>query len=361
MRKSDTRQIKNGAMKLLVLLETVLLTTAFGLSSSRRDVNILTINQQSLPTPQFGQKGDFWDGDDLRWSSRLTRRIANRFKTKRNTPVRDAIMVSNAVMYCYQAITTLRYLVHTYPSFWPSWDLLSDSLADAGSVMGPLTRSFMFSAFLGRKEPHRYITSGFLHGGIIHLTCNLYTLQKMPKWLETDLGWPLFLTTYLIGIVAGNYCHARYIMDEFLGSLGASGGILALSGLSFTALAKMNNKPATLQVLKNTAVLILLGLLVPNLSNAAHIGGFISGSLMGLFFSPGYRKSYSLRRKNSNSVDTASKEYRQVMGFGIVPNDKPPLPLGSLWALLLVYAFLDRRLRLMPRLIWRGLTLTGSL
>jgi membrane associated rhomboid family serine protease len=348
-------------MKLLVLLETIALTCAFSPSSSRRDVTTLAITRQSLPTSRYDRKGDFWDGDDLRWSSRLTRRIAKHFKTNRNTPVRDVIIFSNVMMYCYQAATTLRYLVHTYPSFWPSWDLFSDSCIDAGSVMGPLTRSFMFSAYLGKKEPHRYITSGFLHGGIIHLACNLYALQKMPKWLEIDLGWPLFLTTYLTGIVVGNYFHARYIMDEFLGSLGASGGILALSGLSFIALAKMNNKPATLQVLKNTAFLILLGILIPDLSNASHIGGFISGSLMGLFFSPGYRKSYSLRRKNSNSFDTASKEFRQVMGFGIVPNDKPPLPVGALWAFFLVYAFNDRRFRLMPKLIWRGLTLRGNI
>ncbi|KAI2509791.1 hypothetical protein MHU86_4644 [Fragilaria crotonensis] len=319
---------------------------------------------RSIKLPFDGHKlGSInWDGDDLRWSERLRRRIESRLEKGTETPLRDALIASNIAMYIYQAINTLCYLKVTYPSYWPSWSMISDAILDSGSTIGPLTRAFMFSAHLGKRQPHRYLTSGFLHGGLLHLIGNLYALHEMPNWLETGLGWPLFVTTYLVGIVAGNWAHARSApMDEFLVGIGASGGIVALAGLAFVSLAKMKNQPATLQILKNVAALLVLGAVIPSVSNAAHIGGFISGCFMGLAFSPGYRKSYSLRRQNAYNVDTAPKDFRRAMGFGIVPNDRAPIPLAVFWAAVVFYVSTDYRFRNTPVLVWRGLIRPGSL
>lgn len=302
-----------------------------------------------------------WDGDDLRWTERFRRRIETRWEKGTDTPVRDALIASNIAMYVYQAINTLYYLKATFPSYWPSWSMISDAVLESGTTIGPLTRAFMFSAHLGKRQPHRYLTSGFLHGGILHLLGNLYALHEMPTWLETGLGWPLFVTTYVVGIVAGNGAHARYAMDEFLIGIGASGGIVALAGLSFVALAKMKNQSGTMQILKNVAALLVVGAVLPNVSNAAHVGGFLSGCLMGLLFSPGYRKSYSLRRQNAYNVDTAPKDFRKAMGFGIVPKDRAPIPLAVLWAAVVFYISTDYRFRNTPALVWRGLIRPGSL
>lgn len=307
------------------------------------------------------EQSQSWDGDDLRWSKRIRRVIARRLNRIGETPVRDALIVANIGAYVYQAINSLVYLIAAYPSHWPSWELMSDAMFDPGATIGPFTRAFLFSAHLGTQQPHRYVSSGFLHGSLLHLTCNLYSLQQMPNWLETGLGWPLYLTTYLMGIVGGNYAHARYTMDEYTACLGASGGIVALAGLAFIALTKMGNQPATSTLLKNMAALLVLGILVPSVSNTAHIGGFISGCIMGLLFSPGYRKSYSLRRKNSYIVDTAPKDFRQAMGFGLVPNDRSPIPLAVLWAGIVLFLSTDRRFQYMPTLVWKGLTRPGSL
>lgn len=320
----------------------------------------LFVNRQTR-LEQYKSSNNSWDGDDRRWTRVLKRRIESRIEEGTETPVRDALIVSNIAMYVYQVVNTLRYLIVKYPTYWPSWSMLSDTILESGAAVSPLTRAFMFSSYLGKRQPHRYLSSGFLHGGLLHLACNLYTLQQMPTWLETGLGRLLFVTTYMVGIVAGNFVHARYAMDEFLGCLGASGGIMALAGLTFMALAKMGNKPASSKILKNVGALFVLGAVIPSVSNASHIGGFLSGCVMGLVFSPGYRKSYSLRRKNSYDTDTAPRGFRQVMGFGVVPKDRPPIPLAVLWAVFAFYASTDPKLQGMPQIVWKGLTRPGSL
>ena len=249
-----------------------------------------------------------------------------------------------------------------YPSLWPSqaWSMFADSFIDSSGTLGPLTRDFLFSPYSGRRQPHRFVTSGFLHGGIFHLCLNMAALTQMPTWLETGLGWQLFSTTYLVGIITGNLFHQRSAMDEFLPCLGSSGGIVALLGLSFVALGKMGNKPASAQILRSIGALLLIGFMFPSVSNASHLGGFLAGCVMGLLFSPGYRKSYSLRRKNTVQLDTAPRDFRQVMGFGIVPKKNPPLPLWTLWAVALVYASTNTRVQNAVLLIWKGLCRPGS-
>lgn len=313
------------------------------------------------PTILWGHKVRSWEGDDLRWSKRIQRLMERRWGTMGETPVRTALILINIGAYLYQVINSLGYLIVKYPSHWPSWELCSDALLDPGATMGPLTRAFVFSARLGSQQPHRYVSSGFLHGSLLHLICNLYSLQQMPNWLETGLGWPLFLTTYIMGIVGGNYAHARYTMDDYTACLGASGGIVSLAGLAFMALAKMGNQRATSIILKNMTALFVLGILIPSVSNTAHIGGFLSGCMMGLLFSPGYRKSYSLRRKNSYIVDTVPKDFRQAMGFGLVPKERSPVPLAILWAGIVLLVSTDRRFQTMPTIVWKGLTRPGSL
>jgi membrane associated rhomboid family serine protease len=271
-------------------------------------------------------------------------------------------VVTNVVAYIWQAINTLNYLRAKFPAHWKTqtWSMISDAVIDSGGTAGPLMRDFMFSPFLGKRQPHRYLTAGFLHGGILHLLCNMYALRQMPDWLETGLGWPLFITTYIVGVVAGNYFHARSAMDEFLGCLGSSGGIVALAGLTFISLGKMGNKSGSAEILRSMGTLFVFGVFIPSMSNASHIGGFLSGCAMGLLFSPSYGKSYSLRRKNSVTIDTAPRDYRQAMGFGVVPNGKPLVPLWMFWAVALVYASSEPRLLAMPGLVWKGLTNPGA-
>jgi membrane associated rhomboid family serine protease len=78
----------------------------------------------------------------------------------------------------------------------------------------------------------------------------------------------------------------------------------------FSSLIKMSNPSAANYVFKQMLWLVAFGYLVPNVSNAAHIGGFIGGALVGYLFGPGYFMS------RGRSLDTMEPEFRSVIGPG---------------------------------------------
>ena len=193
------------------------------------------------------------------------------------------------------------------------------------SSLGPFTMDFVNQRLLTRFQPHRYLTSGFLHGSLLHLIFNMNYLWKMPRWLEDNGGsgngvggWLLYLITYLSSIVAGNlFCD--YVSSGADASnlvLGASGGICGLNGLMFAMLRRMSNRRESTTVMKNMAFLLLFGHLADGISNASHIGGFFCGAIIGCLFGPTYTSGQSKWRLSMNENDP-SLEYRRVMGSGM--------------------------------------------
>ena len=313
-----------------------------------------------------------WDGDDIRrwtkWRRRWWRSTSHNGGL--HSPVRTTLVVLNSAMFVYQVVNTLHWLAtKRFPQYWPrqavsmTWDVLWGN-----TIPGPLTKGFWFTTTtttLSRQQPHRYLTAGFLHGSVLHLVVNLMALQQLPAWLETGLGSSLYATAYLVAIVTGNMGHAYMTSSSAAAgstaALGASGGICGLYGLQFAALMKMGNDRAASMVFSNMIRIIVAGLFLPSISNAAHAGGFVGGLLVGLLWGPSYGKSYAARRKWSLQPELHSREYRAVMGFGVEPRPPRRWWLGTAWVVALLYALSDATLRTVPLCIWRGLVHPGSL
>lgn len=260
-------------------------------------------------------------------------------------------------MFVYQCIDTVNWIRRRHPNYWPSqaMPIVVDVLVGA-SQPGPLTLDFCHSQ-LSRWQPHRLLTSGFLHGSIIHLFCNMDALSRLPAWLSTGLGIDLYLTAYLASIVAGNLGHTLFYGDSL--GLGASGGICGLYGLLYISLARMGNGRAAERVLKGIGVLFVYGLLIPGISNAAHMAGFVGGLSVGFLCGPRYYRSYAARRKWSTDIDLAPADYRAAMGFDRRP-ESPLIPLPVIWLAVGVIVAWRPVWRAMPRLIWQGLVHPGS-
>ena len=138
----------------------------------------------------------------------------------------------------------------------------------------------------------RIITCCFVHIGIFHLLLNMYALLYIGVLLEPQLGRGRFATAYLLtGImasVASLYWHENTV------SAGASGAIFGMYGV-FLALL-------TTSLIKKTsrnALLISIGIFVGynllygmrgGVDNAAHVGGLVSGMIIGYLYYPGLRK-----------------------------------------------------------------------
>jgi membrane associated rhomboid family serine protease len=306
-----------------------------------------------------------WEGDDLRWSRRLQRRLQRQYGRGDGTPAKTTLMVLCTLMFLYQTIVTVGVLQRGHPDYWPKYALsmIGDALLGL-SVRGPLTTDFGFSSILARNQPYRFLTSGLVHGGILPLAVNIDVLRRQPSWLETGLGVPLYLTAFFVSIVTGNLGHLHWANDPYSRTLilGASGGICGLYGLMYASLLKMGNARSATRIAKGMGILLASGLLFDTISNASHAGGFLGGMLVAVLCGPSYRKSYSLRRKNSVADDPYPRDYRQAMGFGTVPTERGKIPLGLVWGVLVaIFVVAKPEFRAMPSLVLKGFLFPGSL
>lgn len=130
----------------------------------------------------------------------------------------------------------------------------------------------------------RLLTNTFLHGGIMHLFVNMYSLILVGLFLEPILGKTRFLLVYLIsGILAS--CASIYWYDATV-SVGASGAIFGLYG-AFLVLIIAKVIPKEIGNVFFSSIIIFIGynLLIgftasSGIDNAAHIGGLLSGMLL---------------------------------------------------------------------------------
>ena len=131
--------------------------------------------------------------------------------------------------------------------------------------------------FVVRGEYYRLITAIFLHSGIIHLVCNMYSLYVIGSQLESFLGKVRYLVVYLLSGLAGS------VLSIFFGngfSVGASGAIFGLLGslvyFGYHFRVYLDGVLKS-QIIPLIIFNLMLGFTIPGIDNAAHIGGLIGG------------------------------------------------------------------------------------
>lgn len=145
----------------------------------------------------------------------------------------------------------------------------------------------------------RLLTSTFLHGGLIHIIANMIGLLFVGIFLEPLLGKIRYAAIYLItGIIASGvslWWHTTGV------SVGASGAIFGLYGF-FLALLLLKVFPPHMSKAFLLSTLLFIGYnllmgLAGGIDNAAHIGGLVSGFIIGLIFSPILKKETTINQK----------------------------------------------------------------
>ena len=135
----------------------------------------------------------------------------------------------------------------------------------------------------------RLLTNTFLHGGLMHLLANMYGLLFVGIFLEPKLGKTkyalVYLTTGILASVASLYFHEPAV------SVGASGAIFGLYGVFLALLLKkvfpnQFNKAFLTSTLIFIGYNLLMGFAGTGIDNAAHIGGLVSGFIIGLILYP---------------------------------------------------------------------------
>lgn len=137
----------------------------------------------------------------------------------------------------------------------------------------------------------RLLSACFVHIGILHLIVNIYALLYIGLILEPILGKTRFLAAYLISGISSSMTSLWW--NEWSVSAGASGAIFGLCGV-FLALLTARFLAKPIQKAQWASILIfvvynLLSGLSPSstsIDNAAHMGGLLSGLIIGYAFIP---------------------------------------------------------------------------
>lgn len=140
-------------------------------------------------------------------------------------------------------------------------------------------------------EYWRFITYSLIHGNLIHLLFNLYALNIICKGLEKNFGIfrsiiVFIITTWYSGLIS-------FLFSPSTISIGISGFIFGAIGSLTIYYYKLKSivKNADLKFKEMYTLAIinfLIGLLIPNIDNYGHIGGYIAGCISSYFLSPTY-------------------------------------------------------------------------
>lgn len=80
------------------------------------------------------------------------------------------------------------------------------------------------------STPVTFVTSQFLHGGVVHLLWNMWFLWLFGDNLEDEMGRPIYLTFYLGSGVAAGLAQVFAAPDSTIPMVGASGAIAGVMG-----------------------------------------------------------------------------------------------------------------------------------
>lgn len=135
-------------------------------------------------------------------------------------------------------------------------------------------------------EPWTFLTSAFLHDGLLHIGFNMYALWILGQFLEPALGRARYLTAYFVSALGGGVMVV--LLADPTGSswntyvLGASGAVFGLFGMVFVVLRRLGrNATGIVTILVLNAVLAIV---MPQISWQAHVGGLATGFLLGLAY-----------------------------------------------------------------------------
>ena len=145
------------------------------------------------------------------------------------------------------------------------------------------------SSVIFRHQYWRLLAALFLHYGPIHIFFNLFALLLLGPALERQIGGFFFAVCYLVSGIGSSIAIVlltKLRLLEPVQLVGASGCVMGVVGTWTGFLLRHRHAPLARQRLRNIFVIVLLqlafDLVTPRVSMSAHLGGLLTGFLLGL-------------------------------------------------------------------------------
>jgi membrane associated rhomboid family serine protease len=173
----------------------------------------------------------------------------------------------------------------------------------AGGSTNPITLHRLgeldTNSVIFRHQYWRLLAALFLHYGPIHIFFNLFALLLLGPALERQIGAFLFAVCYLASGIGSSIAVVLLTKLRLLGPVqlvGASGCIMGIVGTWAGFLLRHRHAPLARQRLRNIFVIVLLqlafDLVTPRVSMSAHLGGLLTGFLLGLLVPAAYSREH---------------------------------------------------------------------
>jgi membrane associated rhomboid family serine protease/Flp pilus assembly protein TadD len=176
------------------------------------------------------------------------------------------------VMVFIAMVVTASLLAHTF-----SMDFTGLDLRPWGANIGPYTL---------HGQWWRLLTYMFLHGGLLHIVMNMWCLWNLGTLCESLYGRWTYAAVYVITGVAGGLASVAWNPEVL--SVGASGALFGLTGaliasfyLGEFSLSGVSIRGTLSSLLFFAGFSLFFGSVSPGIDNACHIGGLISGLILG--------------------------------------------------------------------------------
>lgn len=137
------------------------------------------------------------------------------------------------------------------------------------------------SALLLAKDPvingeyYRILTVALLHGGLLHLGFNLYSLHLLGTPVEAFFGKGRYLTIFVGSLIAASLASLTF-NPPYVYSIGASGAIFGLFGALAVGGKRMGVDFRSIGTI--VAINFALGFIMSGIDWHAHLGGLLGGA-----------------------------------------------------------------------------------
>ena len=128
----------------------------------------------------------------------------------------------------------------------------------------------------------RVLTTGFVHGSLLHLTLNMWSVWVLGPWAARAWGerraMGLFLGSSVAGILASTaWAEAPTVVGASAGIFGVAGALWLARGWGTHALRTELEPISTRGLGLTLGVMLALGFMVPVVAQAGHLGGLVFG------------------------------------------------------------------------------------